>query len=258
MAEEKSFGSVLFGSVAVLAIPAVIYVMGYIYWTEYFSHFGVDLAKVNLPVYKVMIGATPGVYVVIVAALLAYFVWKGTTRTTKGYHLPLTRSVFALGLIFAAFGFIVVGPLYAYWMWILLSFGLATLAYAFSEFVKGPRAVLIRVSLRWSWRIGILAIVAVPILLFLLFEYLSAKKAKAEADKLLGETCEECSFVSFHSASDTNLQLPDSLVLIASTESHYFVFSRTEHRAGKLTVFEVSKNSVSWVQIDTLGWSSEK
>lgn len=251
MAGEKKSTSVLFGSIAVLGIPAVIYLMGYIYWTKYFSHFGVDLAKVNLPVYKVMVGATPAVYALILAALLIWFALRQTTRTNSGYEVPVAGAVFVLGLVFLASGATLLKQSISTWIKIAI-------------FASGGGFVILsclksaKRHQRVGWPIGMAAIVAVPITLFFLLEYLSETKAKAEADKLLGETCEECSFVSFHSPSDTNLHLPDSLVLIASTQSHYFVFSRTERTEGKLRVFEVNKNSVLCVEIDTPGSSSEK
>jgi predicted membrane protein len=102
MTGEKRSKSTFLETIAVLAIPAVIYLMGYVYWDKYFSCFGIELVKVNLPVYKVMIGATPGVYVVVLAGLLVYFVGRSITRNSAGYDVPTTVLGFIVAVLVIA------------------------------------------------------------------------------------------------------------------------------------------------------------
>jgi len=242
VAGEKNSKSVLFGSVAVLAIPAVIYLMGSIYWDSYLSDFGIDLAKINLPVYKVMVGATPAVYGLILAALLFWLALRQITRTKSGYEVPVASTVFVLGLVFLACGSTLLNQPISIWLKIAIcAFGVAFVILSYLKSTKRDRRV--------GWRAVLYTIVLVPVVLFVLLELLSEAKATSEARKVRGKTRDKCSFVRFHSRSDTSFHLPDSLVLIASSESHYFVFSRAEPKQDKPTVFAVNKNSVSYMEI---------
>ena len=256
MAGENQVKSILFESIAVLAIPPLIYLMGYIYWDSYFSHFDINLAKINLPVYKVMIGATPAVYALILAGLLVYFFGKTITRTSSEYEVPITKTLVLVALVLFGsalvlrrqpkpefFSVATVGVFTA----LLICAAIVLRVLVKVKVVKSllmykpPRDV--------GWYLTAFCIVFIPIGLFVLLEDLSETKAKTEADKLLKGPCEECSFVRFHFGSDTSCHLPDSLVLIASSESHYFVFSRAEPKQDKPTVFAVNKNSVSYMEI---------
>jgi hypothetical protein len=255
MTGVKNSKSTFLEAVAVLAIPAVIYLMGYIYWREYFSCFDIDLAKINLPIYKVMVGATPGVYAVVLAALLIYFFGKAA-RTNAGYKLSIATGLLILLLVFLESLLVLAWQPKPKWFIptsiAAISLLLILLSLSLLKIEKPPFLVKPRNFMRLPRQVDLpfvgIGLVGASFVLFFMLEDFSRTKGKDQADGILKS--QKCSFVRFRFGSDMNFHLPDSLILIESSESHYFVFSRMEVADGKpRRVFAINKNSVSYVEI---------